>query len=170
VGSVGAASRDSLRGALKSLTQWWLARRYTSNLGSGDICVVVSAGNSYQIAKVLKADESAIHIALYKNRYSEPPTQVDTRILTFGRIDDADGFGISHLPLSRGTFASWLPADSALASNRGGIGGLSNVAGSKRRHLRLIKLINALFRHYPPFCSDRTGKISTYCRTRGQST
>jgi hypothetical protein len=27
----------------------------------------------------------------------------------WGHIDDPDGFGVGHLPLSLGTFGSWLP-------------------------------------------------------------
>jgi len=97
-----------MRGALKALVQWWLARRLPPDLGPGDICVVESGDDGYKIAKILKVDTATIHIALYRNRYSQRPAEVDPAILSIGRIDEEGGFGIGHLPLSRGTFASWL--------------------------------------------------------------
>ena len=96
-------------GVLKALAQWWLIRRLPTGLRDGDMCSVQSGEGGYKIAKVLKVDKSIIHTALYKNRYSQRPQSVDPRILTFGKIDDSDGFGIGHLPLSRGSFATWLP-------------------------------------------------------------
>jgi hypothetical protein len=92
-----------------AVVRWWLDRRLPSDLKGGDICIVVSGEGGFKVAKVLKADATTIHIALYKNRYSEKPAEVDTRVLTFGTIDDSGGFGIAHLPLSRATFASWSP-------------------------------------------------------------
>jgi hypothetical protein len=98
-----------MRSVLQAVAGWWLIRRLPSDLVSGDICVVESGEGGYKIAKVLKVDASIVHIALYKNRYSERPAWVDPAVLTFGSIDDLDGFGIGHLPLSRATFAAWLP-------------------------------------------------------------
>jgi len=99
-----------MRGAITALARWWLSRRLPSDLGRGNICVVGSdEKDGYKIAKVLKVDASSVHIALYKNRYSQAPTEVDPRVLGFGRIGEAGGFGVRHLPLSRGTFASWRP-------------------------------------------------------------
>jgi len=95
--------------ALKALARWWLTRKLPSDLRDGDICSVGSGEGGYKIAKVLKIEKSIVHIALYKNRYAQRPTQVDPTILTFGKMDDSDGFGIGHLPLSRGSFATWLP-------------------------------------------------------------
>ncbi len=79
------------------------------DLSGGEICVFASEGNGYKVLKVLVTDETAIHIRLFKNRFSTPPAAVDTTTLTLGKIGDADGFGVGHLPLSRGTFASWAP-------------------------------------------------------------
>lgn len=98
-----------MRRVLKALAQWWLIRKLPSNLHDGDICSVVSGEDGYKIVKVLRVDESIIHIALYKNRYSQRPVEIDERILTFGKMGDSDGFGIGHLPLSRGSFAAWFP-------------------------------------------------------------
>lgn len=34
---------------------------------------------------------------------------VDVRTLALGSIDDPDGFGMGHLPLTKRTFDSWEP-------------------------------------------------------------
>jgi hypothetical protein len=94
---------------LRAVAGWWLARRLPKDLGTGDICVVESGEGGFKIVKVLRADSSIVHVALYKNRYAERPAQVDPALLTFGTIDNSDGFGVGHLPLSRATFAAWLP-------------------------------------------------------------
>jgi hypothetical protein len=70
---------------------------------------VGSVEGGFQIAKALKADADTVHIALYGNKYSQPPTEIDPSILHIGTIHDSGGFGIGRLPLSRGTFASRLP-------------------------------------------------------------
>ena len=109
ISSLPLLASNQMRGAVKALARWWLSRSLPSDLGSGDICVVQSGDEGYRIAKVLRNDASVVHIALYKNRYSRPPDKVDPAILQFGRIDEGGEFGIRHLPLSRATFASWLP-------------------------------------------------------------
>lgn len=60
--------------------------------------------------KVLAVDEDAVHIRVYKERFSTRPATVDTDGLTLGSIDDADGFGVGHLPLTHEEFALWQPA------------------------------------------------------------
>jgi hypothetical protein len=98
-----------MRRSLKAIVGWWLARKLPADLARGDICTVIAGDGEYKIAKVLMTDQSAVHIRLYRDRFSEPPAKVDTATLSLGKIDGADGFGIGHLPLSRSTFASWVP-------------------------------------------------------------
>jgi hypothetical protein len=97
-----------MRRALKAIAGWWLARKLPADFGRGDICVI-AGGGEYKIAKILMVDASTFHIRLYKERFSCAPTHVDTAALSLGKIDDKDGFGIGHLPLSRATFAAWAP-------------------------------------------------------------
>jgi hypothetical protein len=68
----------------------------------------MSRDGGYQIAKVLAADHSIVHLRTYKNRFSIPASQVDTAELSLGEFGDQGGFGFGHLPLSRSTFAAWL--------------------------------------------------------------
>jgi hypothetical protein len=98
-----------MRHMLAAAAGWWLARRLPSDLDSGDICVVSSADKGSRIVKVLRVDDSTVHVALYQNTFSKRPAHVDTNGLDIGRIDDEGIHGIGHLPLSRGTFAAWLP-------------------------------------------------------------
>ena len=70
---------------------------------------LTTAKRPYGILKVLKVEDEIVHIALYKNKYEEIPTKVDPSSLVFGTINDTDGFGIAHLPLSHASFLSWGP-------------------------------------------------------------
>ena len=98
-----------MRRVFKAIAGWCAGRKLPADLASGDICVVVGEGGEYKVAKILMVDESTVHIRLYKERFSRPPAQVNAGSLTLGKIDDVDGFGIGHLPLSRSTFAAWTP-------------------------------------------------------------
>jgi hypothetical protein len=46
---------------------------------------------------------------IYKEKFAIRPISVEMHALTLGSIDDPDGFGVGHLPLSCATFGSWLP-------------------------------------------------------------
>jgi hypothetical protein len=63
----------------------------------------------YRIAKILAVDSRAVHIRLYKNVFSGRPVNIDFKSLTLGSINDPDGFGVGHLPVTPGTFSSWHP-------------------------------------------------------------
>ena len=65
---------------------------------------------TYRVAKVLAVDEHAVHVRVYKQRFRQPPTSIEPDDLTLGSIDDPDGFGVGHLPLSRDELALWGPS------------------------------------------------------------
>ena len=69
----------------------------------------VDSENGFRIAKVLATDDQTVHIRLYKNFFGTRPAIIDESKLTLGTIDDPDGFGVGHLPLSRDQFRSWHP-------------------------------------------------------------
>jgi hypothetical protein len=52
---------------------------------------------------------ACVHIRLYKNFFATRPTIIDQSKLTLGTIDDPDGFGMGHLPVSRDQFRAWHP-------------------------------------------------------------
>ena len=65
--------------------------------------------NGFNIVKILAVDSAAIHVRVYKQHYDSRPDKVDPHSLTLGTIDDKDGFGMGHLPLSQREFVSWEP-------------------------------------------------------------
>ncbi|MCW5891051.1 MAG: hypothetical protein KIT14_10925 [bacterium] len=63
----------------------------------------------YRIAKILALDDRGVHMRLYKKKFSTRPATADPSSLTLGSVDDADGFGMGHLPLTRRAFLAWEP-------------------------------------------------------------
>lgn len=66
-------------------------------------------GDDFGIAKVVKIDPEIVHVRIYKQHFSQRPRAIDPAQLTLGSIDDADGFGMGHLPLRTQTFAAREP-------------------------------------------------------------
>jgi hypothetical protein len=79
------------------------------NLTAGDLYSIESGDGAYSIVKILAVDDDIVHIRLYKNRFATRPEDVDTSELSLGSIQDEDGFGIGHLPISRSEFEAWDP-------------------------------------------------------------
>ncbi len=70
---------------------------------------ICTSSKPFNVIKVLKFEEEIVHIAMYKNTYSEIPRRVLRDELVFGTIHDKDGFGISHMPISYSRFAAMKP-------------------------------------------------------------
>jgi hypothetical protein len=68
----------------------------------GDLCSVVS-GERFRVAKILHADEHAVHVRLYADTFWNRPVAVKLDDLTLGTL------GIGHLPLAREEFERWDP-------------------------------------------------------------
>jgi hypothetical protein len=81
-----------------------------SDLEPGDVCAIRSGESGFGVIKILLIDQHIIHIRKYKNRFPERPYQIDPRGLSIGTINDPDGFGVGHLPVSASGFASWMPS------------------------------------------------------------
>ena len=64
-------------------------------------------GNQFSVIKILALERDAVHIRIYKQKFSARPTSIDPASLTLAKLGDKDGFSIGHVPLSRQTFASW---------------------------------------------------------------
>lgn len=79
-----------------------------SDYSAGEIYSVEDK-KGFRVVKVLAADARAVHVRLYKNIYPLRPLQIDESTLTLGTINDREGFGVGHLPLSRKEFQSWRP-------------------------------------------------------------
>ena len=64
---------------------------------------------SFALVKILAADSDAVHVRLYKHTFPIRPELGSTALLTLGALDDADGFGIGHVPLAHDAFQTWEP-------------------------------------------------------------
>jgi hypothetical protein len=96
-----------MRNPVKSAMRWWLAHKLPADLRAGDICFVQSEG-CYKVAKILAVDNSSVHVRLYREKFAQISTPLNTDVLSLGTIHD-DDWGMGHLPLSRAMFASWRP-------------------------------------------------------------
>ena len=94
-------------GLLQRAAFWYYARSVRS-FAAGDVCSIKSE-DRFSVAKILAMTGNVVHVRLYKEKFAIRPQSVEMSALSLGSINDPDGFGIGHLPLSRGTFGSWLP-------------------------------------------------------------
>jgi hypothetical protein len=81
-----------------------------ADLEPGDICSIKRDDSGFGVIKILVVDQHVFHICKYKNRFKERPFDVDVKRLSVGTIQDLDGFGTAHLPISATGFGSWMPA------------------------------------------------------------
>ena len=59
----------------------------------------------FRVCKVLALDRHAVHVRIYKNKFTALPNTTDMQQLSLGAIGDSDGFGIGHVPIQR---TGWL--------------------------------------------------------------
>jgi hypothetical protein len=78
---------------------WRVGALYSTADGKGQFSVV----------KILVLEPNAVHVRVYKQRFSSRPTSVDPASLTLGKLDGKEAISIGHVPLSRASFASWEP-------------------------------------------------------------
>ena len=95
-------------GLLQRATSWYYARS-VQNLAPGDVCSIKSE-DRFSVAKVLAKSGDVVHVRIYKEKFAIRPQLLEMRALSLGSIDDPDGFGVGHVPLSCARFGSWLPA------------------------------------------------------------
>jgi hypothetical protein len=89
---------------------WYVARRETNPAWEiGGLYSVRDSEREFRVAKVLAIDPGVVSIRMYKQTFDERPSNIDPAKLSLGSINDADGFGIGHLPLDAPTFSSWEP-------------------------------------------------------------
>jgi hypothetical protein len=95
-------------GLLQRATSWYYARS-VRNLAAGDVCSIKSE-DQFAVLKVLSKRDDVVHVRVYKGKFATRPSSIEMGGLSLGSINDPDGFGVGHLPLSCATFGSWLPA------------------------------------------------------------
>jgi hypothetical protein len=88
---------------------WYFGRRETSPAWEiGGLYSVRDSERGFRVAKVLAIDPGVVSIRMYKQTFSERPSNIDPAKLSVGSINDTE-FGIGHLPLDPPTFSSWEP-------------------------------------------------------------
>jgi len=76
---------------------------------AGGLYSTADGKGQFSVVKILVMEPDAVHVRLYKQRFSSRPTSIDPASLTLGQFGTKDNFSIGHLPLSRTSFASWEP-------------------------------------------------------------
>ena len=94
---------------LTTTTVWCVnCAKQRPELRAGGLYSVDDGDGTFSVVKILVLDDSAVHIAIYVNKFPTRPTTIDPSALTFGSIDDEnvedEGIGMMHLPLSREVF------------------------------------------------------------------
>ena len=64
---------------------------------------------TYSVLKILKLDDNGVHVRLYSNQFDKHPESLDETALHLSGINRKpnESLGMGHLPLSRGSFATW---------------------------------------------------------------
>lgn len=83
--------------------------RLPESLSPGHICSIESGEGRFAVAKILALEPGIVHVRLYKEKFDSRPNCIDDLGLSLGTVNDTDGVGIGHLPLSARNFASWEP-------------------------------------------------------------
>src|SRR5215471_19456101 len=75
----------------------------------GGLYSTADGKGQFSVVKILVLEPNAVHVRIYKQRFSTRPTSIDPASLTLGQLDDKEGFSIGHLPLSKSSFELWQP-------------------------------------------------------------
>ena len=80
----------------------WYYARSVQNFAPGDVCSIKSEDH-FAVVKVLSKSDDVFRVRVYKEKLPTRPASIEMRALSLGSINDPDGFGVDHLPLSRAT-------------------------------------------------------------------
>ena len=84
---------------------------------AGGLYSTADGKGQFSVVKILVLEPNAVHVRVYKQRFSSRPTSVDPASLTLGQLGGKDSFSIGHLPLSKTSFARWEPVFITQQSN-----------------------------------------------------
>ena len=85
------------------------ACRPTSHIIEGGIYSVPTENGRYSVIKILKIDDSGVHLRMYSNTFPQRPADVDTSKLYMAGIDHkaTEQLGMGHAPISHASFRNW---------------------------------------------------------------
>jgi hypothetical protein len=75
----------------------------------GDVYSVKDGKGRFAVVKVLAADDDAIHLCLYSQRFETRPSSIRSEDLAVLPPGEGDGLGILHLPMPVNAFNGWKP-------------------------------------------------------------
>lgn len=75
----------------------------------GGLYSIENGDSTFGIAKVLALDPGVVGVRTYTEKFPERPSSVDPVSLSLGSINDPDGFGMGHLPITPRAFFAWKP-------------------------------------------------------------
>jgi len=78
-----------------------------NSMTEGGIYSIDNGDGKFGVVKILKLEPGIVHVRIYKNKFPSRPNAIKTEELSLGSINDADGFGMGHLPISETDFKGW---------------------------------------------------------------
>ena len=80
-----------------------------SKLMEGGLYHTRNENGSFSVMKILKLDEQGVHVRLYSNQFSTPPTKLEASSLYMAGMDRKpnETLGMGHAPLSKKSFEGW---------------------------------------------------------------
>ena len=66
----------------------------------GGVYSTDAGDGKFGVVKILKVESGIVHVRVYKNKFATRPESVKVDELSLGTINDKDGFGMGHLPIS----------------------------------------------------------------------
>jgi hypothetical protein len=80
-----------------------------SKLAEGGLYYTQNKNGSYSVLKILKLDDGGVHVRLYSNQFSTPPTKVDESALYMVGVDRKpnETLGMGHAPIAKRSFEGW---------------------------------------------------------------
>jgi hypothetical protein len=75
----------------------------------GGLYVIPKENGAFVLLKILKVDDQGVHVRIFSNVYSMPPTHVDESALYLTGMNDREEgqLGMGHLPISIQSFSGW---------------------------------------------------------------
>ena len=87
----------------------FLAGYARTELVVGGLYYVRDEKGAYSVLKILRTDNMGVHVRIYSNQFSAPPTQVDEGALYVAGPNGKPGEppGMAHVPVLRQNFRRW---------------------------------------------------------------
>jgi hypothetical protein len=78
-------------------------------LVEGGLYYTPGENGGFSVLKILKLDDGGVHVRLYSNHFTTPPTKIDEGTLYMAGMNRKPGeqLGMGHAPISKKSFAGW---------------------------------------------------------------